>query len=416
MPAATGGFLRRGNRLHRLGRNGQARAAEQVLRLSIRIIGCLALLALPLGSAAAATDSGPAFIVVDADAGTVLNESRSDHLWYPASITKLMTAYIVFSDLKAGTLKMTSPVKVSAHALAQAPAKMGFKVGTVMNVDNALKMMLVKSANDIAMALAETIGGNEAGFVALMNAEARTLGMASTHFDNPNGLPDPQHVTTARDIAVLARAVWTDFPEYRSYLGIPAIKAGKRILRSENKLLEQYPGTNGMKTGFICASGYNMVASARRGGRTMIAVVLGATSSKERNETAAHLLDQGFATWANANKPDLAAFETAPATGAPADLHNAVCEKHVASDDEDEETNGGDVAQSSALGPRFVLMDPVQVFTGRADPLPGEEPKIVKTAAAGGMPMPRLRPRGLDAAAAYAPEPMVLSPTAIQAK
>src|SRR5690606_991652 len=212
---------------------------------------------------------------------------------------KLMTAYVVFDQLKAGRLKLTSPVKVSAHALAQAPSKMGFKVGTVMNVDNALKMMIVKSANDIATAGAETVGGSEAGFVAMMNAEAERLGMTSTHFDNPNGLPDLQHVSTARDLAVLGRAVWTDFPEYREYFGIPAIKTGKHVLRSQNKLLEQYRGTTGMKTGFICASGYNMVASARRGGRTLIAVVLGATSSNARNETAARLLDQGFATGAN---------------------------------------------------------------------------------------------------------------------
>ncbi|MEJ0098068.1 MAG: D-alanyl-D-alanine carboxypeptidase family protein [Bauldia sp.] len=217
----------------------------------------------------------PAYIVVDADSGAVLSDSQSDALWHPASLTKLMTAYVTFEALKAGKLTMTSPVRISAHALAQAPAKMGFKVGTIVNVDNALKMMLVKSANDIAVAIAETVGGSEPGFVARMNATAARLGMASTHYDNANGLPDDGQTTTARDLAVLAKALLTDFPEYRSYFGIPAIKAGKRILRSENALLERYRGTTGMKTGFICASGYNIVATAHRGARSLIAVVLG---------------------------------------------------------------------------------------------------------------------------------------------
>ncbi len=180
---------------------------------------------------------------------------------------------------------------------------MGFKVGTVLNVDNALKMMLVKSANDIAMAVAETVGGSQAKFVARMNAEAARLGMASTHYDNPNGLPDNGQLTTARDLAVLASAILADFPEYASYFEIPAIKAGKRVLRSQNKLLEHYRGTTGMKTGFICASGYNIVASARRNGRTLVAVVLGAPSASDRNELAARLLDRGFAANDAALKP-----------------------------------------------------------------------------------------------------------------
>jgi hypothetical protein len=181
---------------------------------------------------------------------------------------------------------------------------MGFSVGTVMNVDNALKMMLVKSANDIAVAVAETVGGSEPKFVEMMNAEAARLGMASTHFSNPNGLPDSGQVTTARDLAVLARATWVEFPEYREFFRIPAIKAGKRILRSPNRLLEEYRGTTGMKTGFICASGFNIVASAERNGRHLIAVVLGATSSGQRAGSD-YPPQPGFAFWFGPSKPQL---------------------------------------------------------------------------------------------------------------
>ena len=347
-----------------------------------------------LTSFSAVAAQGPATIVIDADAGTVLSHSQSDELWYPASLTKLMTAYITFQAMKAGSLRPTSPVKVSAHALAQAPSKMGFKVGTVMNVDNALKMMMVKSANDIAVAIAETVGGSEANFVAKMNSEARRLGMVSTRYGNANGLPDGGQTTTARDLAVLARALWVDFPEYRDYLGIPAIKAGKRILRSPNRLLERYRGTTGMKTGFICASGFNMVASAKRVGRTVIAVVLGASSSDERIETAARLLDDGFGKWFGATRPDLATFEASPATGAPANLHDQVCGKRIKhEDDADSEQASGDAPARSSLVPRFVLMDPVPVFTGRADAEPGSEPAKAKAVLASRVPMPRLRPK-----------------------
>jgi D-alanyl-D-alanine carboxypeptidase len=382
------------------------------MRLLRRLVPILASI-LMLSVLPAVAAQGPAHIVIDAEAGKVLSHSDSDALWYPASLTKMMTAYVTFRALEAEKMKATSPVKISANALGQAPSKMGFKVGTVMNVDNALKMMLVKSANDIAVAIAEAVGGNEAKFVASMNAEAQRLGMVSTHYNNPNGLPDGGQVTTARDLAVLARALWVDFPEYRQYFGIPAIKAGKRVLRSQNKLLEQYRGTTGMKTGFICSSGFNMVASAQRGGRAVIAVVLGATSSSERNETAARLLDGGFATWFGGTKPDLDSFEANPATGVPVNLHDQVCGKRIKH--EDDEAESGDKPARSSLVPRFVLMDPVPVYTGRADPAADGTVKG-KPVLASQMPMPRLRPKGAGTANAYAPDPAAESPTAIQAQ
>lgn len=355
------------------------------------------------GATARAQES--AYIIIDVEAGTVLDSNQSGTLWHPASVTKLMTAYLTFQALRDGQLKPTSPVRISAHALNQAPSKMGFKVGTVMNVDNALKMMLVKSANDIAMALAETVGGTQVKFAEMMNAQAARLGMASTHYNNPHGLPDNAQLTTARDQAVLARALLVDFPQYAEYFAIPAIKAGKRILRSQNKLLEQYRGTTGMKTGFICSSGYNIVASARKNGRSVIAVVLGATSSTARNEEAARLLARGFTTWGDPMKPKLAAFQSAPATVGPVDMRSLVCGKNRAQDSEEQETadKSGD-PRPPALGPRFVLMDPVPVFTGRADADPNAPVKVsaVKATAAANVPLPRLRP-GPAAIASDAP-------------
>jgi D-alanyl-D-alanine carboxypeptidase len=357
----------------------------------------------------------PAYIVVDADNGSVLLNSQADQLWYPASVTKLMTAYVTFQALKAGRMKLTSAVTISPNALAQPPAKMGFKVGTVLNVDNALKMMLVKSANDIAVAVAEAVGGSESRFVATMNAEAARLGMASTHYNNPNGLPDNGQVTTARDLAVLARALWVDFPDEREYFRIPAIKAGKRILRSPNKLLEQFRGATGMKTGFICSSGFNIVASAQRNGRNVIAVVLGAASSNQRTEMAARLIVQGFGSWFGSTKPQLATFQAGAASGQPVNMHDQVCGKHVQHEDDGAgDTVLAKLGGTSALVPRFVLMDPVPVFTGHADTDVADV--ATKSAAAGKVPMPHLRPRDADetAANALAPQSADQSPTAIQ--
>ena len=347
----------------------------------------------------------PAYVLVDVEAGAVLAENDGDRLWYPASVTKLMTAYLTFRALQSGQLTPTSPVVVSANALSEPPSKMGYQVGTVMNVDNALKMMIVKSANDIAVAVAETVGGSEAKFVSMMNQEARRLGMNSTRFSNPNGLPDDNNYTTARDLAVLSRALWVEFPKYREVFRIPAIKAGKKILRSQNSLLERYRGTNGMKTGFICASGFNMVASATRNGRTLIAVVLGAMSSAERAETAAKLLDRGFAGAVGVRR-SLASFGSARAVGSPVNLRDSVCGKRKTATAAIEADGDADLV-ISALGPRFALMDPIPVYTGRADPVPGTAvPARTAPAAraAANIPLPRLRPpypAGADAGSAF---------------
>ena len=236
---------------------------------------------------------GP-YLVADAVTGAVYRHRDALRPWYPASTTKLMTAYVTFRALRNGEINMRSPVVVSQNALNQPPSKMGFKVGTVMTIDNALKMILVRSANDIAVALAEAVGGSEPAFIARMNREASQLGMTRTNFENPHGLPDPRQVTTARDLALLASAILKEFPEHRPLFKIHAIRHGGRTLRNYNILVDRYRGTTGMKTGYIRNSGFNLVASARRNGKEVIAVVLGACNGLSRAEKAVSLLETGF--------------------------------------------------------------------------------------------------------------------------
>lgn len=347
----------------------------------------IAAISLFLAGAPALSATDPAYIVIDAGKGTVLAHDNSDRRWAPASVTKVMTAYLTFKALKAGQLKLTSPVVVSANAAGEPPSKMGYKAGTVVTVDNALKMMIVRSANDIAVALAETVGGSEASFVKMMNAEAQRLGMNGTTFRNPNGLPAEGQYSTARDLAVLARATWMQFPEYRDYFGITAIRAGNKVLRNYNSLLDHYRGANGMKTGFVCASGFNVVATATKNGRTLIAVVLGDTSAVARAETAASLLNRGFnGGLGGLMGQNLNNFRTRPSSAQPANLHAEICGKNRA--------KGEAEVTVSALGPRFVVMEPVKVFTGGADPVRGTA--AAAPAPGGGevrIPLPRPRPQ-----------------------
>lgn len=265
-----------------------------------------------------------AYIVVDVNTGMVLDQRNAFQTWYPASVSKLMTAYVTFRLIQSGRITLNSPVTVSQNALSQAPSKMGFKVGTVLTVDNALKMMIVKSANDIAVAIAESTAGSEPAFVAMMNSEAHRLGMTRSHFDNPNGLPDDGQLSNARDLAVLATAILRDYPQYKALFGITGLKFGKQIIRTHNRLLERYVGADGMKTGFICNSGFNVVATATRNGRTLLTVVLGAYNTRERDEFAARALEMAFEQ-PGRRGPTLAALRNPPGMGTPANRKAFVC-------------------------------------------------------------------------------------------
>lgn len=245
------------------------------------------------GRAEAMPPSG-AYLVFDAKTGEIVSKHNADQKWYPASVTKLMTAWVVLQSIRAGKITPATLVPMTVAASRQAPSKMGFKPGEAVTVDNALKIIMVKSANDVSWALAEAVGGSKDAFVGEMNRQARMLGMSATHWANPNGLPEPNQVSSARDLGILARALLREFPEAEELWRLPGIQFGEEVIRNHNHLIDHYPGADGMKTGFICASGFNVVASATRGNKRLVAVVLGARSARQRAEIAAELFTNGF--------------------------------------------------------------------------------------------------------------------------
>ncbi|TPM79460.1 D-alanyl-D-alanine carboxypeptidase [Mesorhizobium sp. B2-3-3] len=274
--------------------------------------------------------AGPALanpvVVFDLKSGQILQQQDAFKRWYPASLSKLMTAYVTFRAIAAGEVQLDSPIKVTKHSAAEPPSKMGFKPGSVMRLDNALKMMLVKSANDIAMAVGENVGGSQGAFAERMNAEAGRLGMNGTHFVNPNGLYSPDQYTTARDLSILVMAIRREFPQYAPWFSIEGLAVGKKAIPNYNLLIGRYPGADGMKTGFVCSSGFNMIGSATRNGRTLVAVVLGEKSAVSRAEATARLLDQGFDTPA-AGSATVATLAPYGDTVSPNDMHDEICKK-----------------------------------------------------------------------------------------
>jgi D-alanyl-D-alanine carboxypeptidase len=310
---------------------------------------------------------------------------------YPASVTKLMTVYVAFRAMREHKIAPDTLLKVSANALAQPPSKMGFKVGTEVTLDNAIKMLMVRSANDIAVVIAEGVGGSVEAFVNEMNLQAGRLGMSATRYVNPHGLPDENQVTTARDMAILARAIMREFPEYELYFRIPALQLGKRIIRNHNRLIDRYPGADGMKTGFICASGFNVVAGATRSGRRLIAVVFGSYSAAQRAEDAARLFERGFnrdVGLGRMSEPDVVTLDSLRnAPGEPVDLRDEMCNRKrkrpvAESDiDEDEEEDAPSAtnaktgtktkqAKHSLLSELSPSMPPIRVFTGAPSKMP----------------------------------------------
>src|SRR3954451_9409105 len=285
--------------------------------------------------------SAEALLLVEADTGKVLQADNATMPWYPASVTKMMTAYVTLKAVKDGRLTLDQLITVSPTAASQSPSKMGLHPGTQVTIENALAMMMVKSANDMAVVLAEGVGGSIDGFSALMNETAQKLGMTQTSYVNPNGLPADGQITSARDLAILARAIIRDLPEYEYFYHIPSIRFGRRVTQNFNKLIGRYPGADGFKTGFICASGYNLVASATRNGKRLIAVVLGASSGQARAVKAAQLLERGFANnglaWL---RPSLGSVDNlVPIDASPPNLRDEMCNgkrKRPATDEDDD--------------------------------------------------------------------------------
>ena len=366
-------------------RSGPRYRMKQSQPVSCRtaVLAAAACAAVALSVAPAAAE---ALLVVEADTGKVLHADQATTPWYPASITKIMTAYVALRAVKEGRMKLDSLLKVSVNAAAAAPTKMGFPPGTTVTLDNAIKMLMVKSANDIAVVVAEGVGGSVEGFSDLMNSNARRLGMTQSNFVNPHGLPADQQITSARDMAILARTVLREFPEYNYYWSLPGIRLGKRIYRNHNNLMGRYEGTDGMKTGFICASGFNVVATATRNGKRLIAVVLGSPSPAVRAVKAAQLFERGFQvrplSWLT---PGLGQLDTLQPTNIdPPNLRDTVCGKGRRRPPSEEAENDplADVAVDSPYavflstlrgtgnatsGPLLTdvrLGEPVRVFTG----------------------------------------------------
>ena len=310
-----------------------------------------------------------ASILIDADSGKVLRADNATYPWYPASTTKLMTLYMTLNAVRDNRITFDTLFTVSRNANLQAPTKMGLPVGTQVTVDNALKMMMVKSANDMAVLLAEGIGGSVDDFAQQMTDTAHKLGMSESNFVNPNGLPADGQITSARDLAILARALIREFPDYSFYWHVPAIKFGRRIVRNYNPLLGRYPGADGMKTGFICASGFNLVATATRNNKHLIAVVLGAPSGAARAIKAAEMLESGFSqnpvSWLT---PSLGMVDAlAPMNVDPPNLQEQTCGKHrkrPAAEDEDMDAdNDNTQAAAASTETRSLLLSALRAPT-----------------------------------------------------
>jgi D-alanyl-D-alanine carboxypeptidase len=388
-------------------------------------VGAALIGAAIIGTGTAARASNEALLLIEADTGKVLQAENATSPWYPASVSKIMTAYLTLKAIKAGRLTLDTPLTVSANAAAQQPSKMGFQPGTVVTVDNALKMLMVKSANDIAVVLAEGVAGSIEKFADEMNAMSARLGMTQSSWVNPNGLPADNQITSARDLAMLARAMLHEFPAYDSYWHIPAIKFGRRVIRNTNSLIDRYPGIDGMKTGFICASGFNVVATATRNNRRLIAVVLGAPSGAVRAAKAAHMMETAFnASGLNWLKPSLGTVDgLQPINTAPPNLREDMCGKHrkrpaaeEADEDVGEPTASSDdtqrnlfAANLAGAGPKPSSLianwtpsaPPVEVWVGatrKAPPVPKAKTAAIAPKPDAAKPKPAAKPADKPAA------------------
>ena len=261
------------------------------VRFATLVLSCLLL----LGTFQMAV-AKPQFsaIAVDARTGKILFGSAIDAPRHPASLTKVMTLYVLFQDLKAGRLKLTSDLKMSQRAASMQPSKLGVKPGSTISVEDAIKALITRSANDVASAIGENLEGTEANFAARMTRTARAIGMSKTTFKNASGLPNPAQVTTARDYATLSLRIQRDFPEYYPYFRISSFNYGKQTIRTHNRLLGRFQGTDGIKTGYIRASGFNLTTSAKRGNKRIVGVVMGGSSGGARDKYMMAMLEKAF--------------------------------------------------------------------------------------------------------------------------
>lgn len=307
-------------------------------------------------------------IVVDANSGAVMQAANADSPRHPASLTKIMTLYLLFERLEQGKIKLTTELPVSAHAAAQAPSKLDLKPGETIRVETAIRAIVTKSANDVAVTVAEALGGDEPGFANLMTAKARALGMTQTVYRNASGLPEPQQITTARDQAILGRAIQDRFPNYYHYFATRTFDYRGKSIRNHNHLLGTIDGVDGIKTGYIRDSGFNIVTSVRRANRHVVAVVFGGRTADARDARVRSLID---------NNINIAAVKrTAPLVVEGWETAQARKDSKDTNDKDDDRTSSAPVRVASAA--------PVAPSTIHA-PLPGStdpiKPNAVKTVA-----------------------------------
>lgn len=258
--------------------------------------GFLVLAVLLLLSLVGRVQANPrhAAIVIDTDTGQVLHESRADASRYPASLTKMMTLYMLFEAMKLGKMNLDTPMRVSVHAASMPPTNIRLRSGETLSVRDAIPALIVRSANDAAAVVAEALGGTEANFGRMMTEKARKLGMHSTTFRNASGLPHSEQRTTARDLAILSTRLMKDFPQYYHYFSTQSFRYKGTTYNSHNRMVRNTLGVDGLKTGFIRASGFNVATSAKRGNRRVVAVLMGGQSAASRDQHMAQLLDRSF--------------------------------------------------------------------------------------------------------------------------
>jgi D-alanyl-D-alanine carboxypeptidase len=367
-------------------------------------IAAVLLTILLVGSAVTAAEAGGKFaaITVDARNGKVLFSEDADGIRHPASLTKMMTLYVLFQDLKSGKIKLNSPIRMSARAAAMAPSKLGVRAGSTITVETAIKALVVKSANDVAAAVAENLGGTESAFARRMTGTARAIGMNRTTFANASGLPNPAQVTTARDMATLGLRLMRDFPQYYPYFRTQSFVYGGRNIRGHNRLLGKFDGTDGIKTGYINASGFNLVSSVRRGDRRVVGVVLGGRSGASRDSYMRKMIDRQFAkaikgksiaAVAGSSKGAINPVETAEATP------NKKTRKSIF---------GGAKPETTEPAPQVAMADEPVAPPEQGDtdeqlnatvpetPAPADQPAIAQVEAAPAQPAPAAVPKVVE--------------------
>ncbi|MGE5505500.1 MAG: D-alanyl-D-alanine carboxypeptidase [Actinomycetota bacterium] len=324
--------------------------------LSRAVLAALVGLVIVAAAVPARAQGRYASIVIDADSGAILHASNPDKRSYPASLTKVMTLFLLFDALEQGKLRLNSAMPVSAHASGQAPSKLNLEPGDRISVEEAVEALVTKSANDVAVVIAEAIGGTEANFAQMMTRKARALGMTQTTYRNASGLPDLGQVSTVRDQATLARALIRSHPDYYHYFSTRSFNWHGQVIPSHNRLMLRYAGADGLKTGYIHASGFNLIASARRDGRRIIGVVFGGSTAAWRDNHMATLLDKGFARIHNGGEvrvakaepqlPDVDELKVAAAAAKGKAIKAKAKAKAIVPDEDDEDEAAGDADPS----------------------------------------------------------------------